>query len=219
MKTRTIGVALTLGLLGASAALAQGADDASDKLRVCSLMGQPERLTCLNKLAEEIGPSPASAAMPSAPGLPASNDWIVSETTSPVDYSPVVVATTWSSSGSGGTALKLAVQCRGGRTDLVFVSPSLTRRGEDYAFSYVITGGSPVKVAVGKPSSGTGVAVKADIARLLSSLPDRGDIAVRIAAPDGAAIEGRYNLEGLKVVRDRLAAPCRWPAAAGAPRN
>ena len=69
MKTGILRVALTVGLLVAGPS-AQGADDASEKLRLCSLMGQPERLTCLNKLAEEIGPSPASAAMPSAPGLP-----------------------------------------------------------------------------------------------------------------------------------------------------
>jgi hypothetical protein len=218
MKTGKIGAAVTFGLLGASA-LAQGADDATDKLRVCSLMGQAERLTCLNKLAEEISPPPASPAMPSAPGLPASNNWIVSETTSPVDYSPVVVVTAWSSSGLDGASLKLVIQCRGGSTDLVFVSPSLTRRAEDYALSYVITDGSPVKVATGKPASGTGVAVKGDIVRLLASLPDRGEIAVRIAAPEGSAVEGRYSLDGLKVVRDRLAVPCRWPAAAGAPRN
>jgi len=29
----------------------------------------------------------------------------------------------------------------------------------------------------------------------------------------------RYDLAGLKIVRDRLADPCKWPAAAGAPRN
>ncbi|HEY4167981.1 MAG TPA: hypothetical protein VGM96_14450 [Reyranella sp.] len=218
MKTGIMGAALTFGLLSASA-LAQGADDASDKLRVCSLMEQAERLICLNKLAEEIRPPAASAAMPSAPGAPASDNWIVGETTSPVDYSPVVVATTSSSGGADGNALKLAIQCRGGRTDLVFVSPSLTRRSEDYALSYVIADGSPVKVAVAKPASGTGVAVKGDVVRLLTSLPDRGEIAVRIAAPDGSAVEGRYSLESLKGVRHRLAAPCRWPAAAGAPHN
>ena len=219
MKTATIGAALTFGLLSASA-LGQGADDAADRLRVCSLMGQAERLTCLNKLAADIGAPPAGAAMPSAAGLPASNNnWIVSETTSPVDYSPVVIATAWSSGGPEGAALKLAIQCRGGRTDLVFASPSLMRRGEDYAFSYVITDRPPVKVAAGQPASGTGVAVKGDIVRLLASLPDGGEIAVRITAPDGSAVEGRYSLDGLKVVRDRLAVPCRWPAAAGTPRN
>jgi hypothetical protein len=218
MKTGIIGVALTVGLLGASA-LAQSADDASEKLRVCSLMGQPERLPCLKKLAEEFGAAPTNAETPSAPGLPASNNWIVSETTSPVDYSAVVVATASSSSGPDSAALKLTIQCRGGRTDLVFASPSLTRRGEDYAFFYAVTGGSPVTAPTGTPASETGVAIKGDIVRLLAALPDRGEMIVRIVGPPGSAVEGRYSLDGLKVVRDRLAVPCRWPVAAGAPRN
>src|SRR5690242_16707395 len=65
MKTGTIGAVLAAGLLGASA-LAQGADDASEKLRMCSLMGQPERLPCLKKLAEELSPASTSTATPSA---------------------------------------------------------------------------------------------------------------------------------------------------------
>jgi hypothetical protein len=29
----------------------------------------------------------------------------------------------------------------------------------------------------------------------------------------------RYDLAGLKIVRDQLAGPCKWPATAGARRN
>ena len=218
MKTGILRVALTVGLLVAGPS-AQGADDASEKLRLCSLMGQPERLPCLKKLAEELSPTPTGAAAPSAPGLPASTNWIVSETTSPVDYSTVVVATSSSSSGPNGAVLKMAIQCRSGRTDLVFASPSFTRRGEDYAFSYAVTGDSPVTVPTSTLPSQAGVAIKGDIVRLLASLPERGEMIARIVDPHGSAVEGRYGLDSLKVVRDRLAIPCRWPVAAGAPRS
>ena len=220
MKTVTVGAALTFGLIGASA-LGQVAGDATEKQHACSVMTLPERLECLRKLAEDISPPPARAAIPSAPELlPGSNNWIISETTSPVDYSPVVIATASSSSGPDGIPLQLSIQCRAGRTDLVFESPALTRRGEDYAFSYVVTDGPPTMIATTTPASGTGVAIKGDVVRLLASLPERGEIAVRIAARDGRpALEGRYALASLKIVRDRLAIPCRWPAAAGAPRN
>jgi hypothetical protein len=33
------------------------------------------------------------------------------------------------------------------------------------------------------------------------------------------ALDGRYDLAGLKIVRDRLAGPCKWPAVADVPRN
>jgi len=68
-----------------------------------------------------------------------------------------------------------------------------------------------VVVAAGTPASGTGVAIKGDVVRLLASLPDRGDVTFRLAARQGAAVEGRYALASLKTVRDRLAVPCKWP--------
>ena len=74
-------------------------------------------------------------------------------------------------------------------------------------------------VAAGTPASGTGVAIRGDVVRLLTSLPDRGDISFRVTPRQGAALDGRYDLAGLKIVRDRLAGPCKWPAVAGAPRN
>ena len=113
--------------------------------------------------------------------------------------------------------MKLSIQCRGGRTDLVIGGPVFTRRSEDYLVSYVVNDGQPVVVATGTPASGTGVAVRGDVVRLLASLPDRGEVAFRVTTRQGAALEGRYALAGLKVVLERLAVPCKWPA--GAPRN
>ena len=113
--------------------------------------------------------------------------------------------------------MQLSIQCRGGRTDLVIGGPAVTRRVEDYVVSYGVNDGQPVMVAVGAPAFGTGVALKGDVVRLLASLPDRGEVFFRITARQGGALEGRYALGGLRVVLDRLAVPCKWPA--GAPRN
>ena len=148
---------------------------------------------------------------------PAADNWIVSETTSPLDYTPVAIATASSSGAPDGAIMQLSIQCRGGRTDLVIGGPAVTRRVEDYVVSYGVNDGQPVVVAVGAPAFGTGVALKGDVVRLLASLPDRGEVFFRIAARQGGTLEGRYALGGLKIVRDRLAVPCKWPA--GAPRN
>jgi hypothetical protein len=115
--------------------------------------------------------------------------------------------------------MQLSIQCRGGRTDLVIVSPALTRRGEEYVVSYGVNDGQPVVVAAGTPASGTGVAIRGDVVRLLASLPDRGDVAFRVSTRQGTALEGRYALADLKSVLERLAVPCKWPATAGAPRK
>ena len=109
--------------------------------------------------------------------------------------------------------MQLSIQCRGGRTELVIGGPAVTRRAEDYVVSYAVNDGQPVMVAAGAAASGTGVALRGDVVRLLASLPDHGDIAFRVTARQGAALEGRYALAGLKAVLDRLAGPCKWPAA------
>jgi hypothetical protein len=221
MKIAAILLSVPFGLANAGA-IAQSAGDPMEKLRACSLLAQAERLECLEKLSRDITPTtttrPAAASTPGA--APAADSWIVSETTSPVDYTPVAVATASSyGGGPGGAAMQLSIQCRGGRTDLVIGGPALTGRGEDYVVSYGVNNGQPIMVAAGTPASGTGAAIKGDVVRLLASLPDRGEIAFRVAARQGAAVEGRYALAGLKVVLGRLAVPCRWPATAGAPRN
>jgi hypothetical protein len=206
-------------VLASGSVLAQG--DAMERLRACSLLTPAERTECLEKLSREIthpAASPATGTLAPGPAA-AADDWIISETTSPIDYSPVAIATASANGGQDGAAMQLSIQCRGGRTDLVISGPALTRRGEDYVVSYAVNDGAPALLATGSPGSGMGVAIKSDVVRLLTSLPDRGDIAIRVSTRQGATVEGRYALAGLRSVLDRLAGPCKWPAVAGVPRN
>ena len=218
MKIATI-FAFAFAFASVSAdAVAQGANDAMEKLRACSQLAPADRLECLDKLSRDITPpSPARPAASPAPGVvQAADNWIVSETTSPLDYTPVAIAIASFSSEPGG-AMQLSIQCRGGRTDLVIGGPAVTRRVEDYVVSYGVNDGQPVMVAVGAPAFGTGVALKGDVVRLLASLPDHGEVFFRITARQGGTLEGRYALGGLRIVLDRLAVPCKWPTSA--PRN
>ena len=217
MKTAEICLTFAFGLASSDAA-AQGAADAMEKLRACSLLAPAERLDCLDKLSHDISP-PRPAASSTSAVAPAADNWIVSETTSPLDYTPVAIATASSRAGPDGATMQLSIQCRGGRTDVVIGDPALTLRAEDYVVSYAVNDSQPAVVAAGTAASGTGVALRGDVVRLLASLPDRGDIAFRVANRQGATLEGRYALAGLKTLLARLAVPCKWPAAAGAPRN
>jgi hypothetical protein len=220
MKIAATCVAFAFGLAGASA-LAQDAADPMEKLRACSLLTRAERLECLEKVSRDVGPSPPSRpAASTAPGVaPATDNWIVSETTSPLDYTPVAVATASSSDGPDGATMQFSIQCRGGRTDLTVGGPTLTLRAGDYVVSYAVNDGQPVVVAAGAPASGSGVAIRGDVVSLLTSLPDHGDIAFRVTNRQGSTLEGRYALARLKTLLARLAVPCKWPAAVGAPRN
>ena len=210
MKTAAIALSVAFNVAGAIA-FAQGASDPMAQLRACSLMERAERLECLEQLSRNIAP-PAHSA-------PEGDNWIVSETTSPVDYAPVVTATAASRSGPEGSSMQLSIRCRGGRTELVVAGPAVSRSGQDYAISYRVNDDQPVQLAAGSPSFGTGAAFTGDVVRLLQSLPEEGDITVRLSARNGAAQDGHFLLGGLKMVREKVAAACKWPRAVARPGN
>ena len=231
----------TAALWGAAFALMSAAalaQSSSDALRACSVPSYAERMRCLEKLSGDVTPpppqeaakpapaarpAPAPAAPPAPPALaetpaatPAANaarppsNWIISETRSPVDYSPVAIATASSNAGTNGV-LQLSIQCRGGRTEMVIRSAPMMRRAEDHVVSYAVNDGPPVTVTIGLSSSGSGIALKVDVAGFLMSLPAEGAIAFRVAGRQGETLEGQYDLPGIKALVARMAVPCKWP--------
>ncbi len=151
-------------------------------------------------------------AAPTATREPAAGNWIFSETVSPVDYAPVVIASAWSNAGPDGPAMQLSIQCRRGRTDLVILSAAPTGRPGGHRVFYILNGGPAMRLAVGVAASGTGLAVQDDVVRLLTALPSDGEIAFQITAAQGNTVEGRYALGPLHAVLSRMAEPCKWTA-------
>ena len=160
MKALAAFVLVPLMVAGADA-LAQ-ADTQRLQLSVCAMLPPAERLECLDKLpigpnavppnpaatpaAEVPRPSPAAApatetpppkptetVAPAAEAPPSGETWVVSQTTSPFDYSPIAIATASTSSTPTGVPLQLSIQCRGGGTELVLLSAPIKPRGEGYA--------------------------------------------------------------------------------------
>jgi hypothetical protein len=209
---RTAVIPLIAALAAGRIAFAQSESDPVAQLRACSLMERAERLECLDRLSRDI------AAAPDRPARGGGN-WMISETTSPVDYTPIVTAVALSRGGSDGSLMQLAIYCRGGRTEFVVEGPAIAGKGDDYAISYRIDGNDPVQIVARPPTFGTGAAFKGDIVRLLQSLPEEGGINIRISPRTGAAREGNFSLNGMKTVREKLAAACKWPQAIAKPRN
>ena len=207
MKGRAIPLSIAFGV--ASAVAFAQTNDPVAQLRACSVMEHAERLECLNRLSRDIA-APDRAARDG-------DNWIVSETTSPVDYTPIVAANT-SSRGLDGSSMQLSIFCRNGRTEIVITGSALSRKGEDYAVTYSINGNQPVRVAAGSPSFGTGVALQGDVVRLLQSFPDEGEIAIHLSTRTAAAVDRSFSLGGLKMVREKIAAACKWPSAVASPR-
>jgi hypothetical protein len=154
-------------------ALAQGADDPMAQLRACSLPERMEQMECLERLSH--------AVVPPARSVPKDEGWIVSQTRSPVDYSPIVTATIVSRAVAGSSAMQLSIRCRGGRTELAIAGPAIAGRAEDYIISYSVNGGQPLQIKAAAPASGAGVAFNTDAVAILMSLPSEGEIAVHLS--------------------------------------
>ena len=149
--------------------------------------------------------APAAAPAPTPP----TSTWIVSETRSPIDYTAVATAT------ASFNGLQLAIQCRGGRSDMVVSHATTFLRPEDHAVFYAINDAPAVPVALAGPAGSGAIALKGDVARFLALLPEQGDIAFRVTSRRAETLEGRYALTGVKKMTGRLAGPCKWSIAAG----
>jgi hypothetical protein len=201
--------AILLIALGGTGGIAL-AQDPMTQLRACLQKEHAERLGCLNKLTRTIAPQNRLAS---------ENDWIVSQTTSPIDYSPIATATTSSSNGSGESVMQLSIRCRGGRTELVLAGPGISRGGGDGAISYRVNDNSAVQVAAALPAFGPGVGFGGDVVRLVQSLPDSGDLIVLLSPRGGAAHDATFSLAGLDAARAKMAAACKWPRAIATPNH
>jgi hypothetical protein len=210
MKRATLPFAAALAIAG-GIALAQGADDPMAQLRACSLIERADRLGCLDKLSHDIAP-------PARPALKA-DGWIISQTSSPVDYAPIATATVASREIANGSTMQLSIRCRGGRTELAVAGPAISGRGEDYVVSHRVNGGQPVQIAGGVPAFGAGVAFKGDAVSLLQSLLSEGELVVHLSPRVGTAQDGIFPLAGLETVRAKIAAACKWPHAIAKPNK
>lgn len=210
MKRAILFASAAIALMG-GIALAQGGDDPMAQLRACSLMERADRLECLDRLSR--------AATPAVPAVPKEDRWIISETRSPLDYSPIATATTSSREVAGGSAMQLSIRCRGGHTEIAIAGPTVSGRGNDYAISYRVNGGQPVQIAAVAPAFGAGVAFKADTVALIQSLPGDGEFDVHLSPHVGPSQDAIFSLAGLETVRAKIATSCKWPHAIANPNN
>jgi hypothetical protein len=137
--------------------------------------------------------------------------WVISETTSPLDYTPIVTATATSRARGEGALAQISVLCRSGRTEFVVTGAPLTAGETEFDLSYRVDAGEPVRLRGGRTNFGTGIAFRGDAVDLLKSLPAAGELSVRVVTRGGTAHEGVFPLAGLAKARERVAAACQWP--------
>jgi hypothetical protein len=179
---------------------------AVDRLKACSQFEGVERLKCVDKLLGEMTEAP-DAAPPQGP------NWIVSETTSPVDYRPQISALTSTHAASRDAASSLAIHCRAGRTELVISTAGSwnpTAAGE-VKVAYRINEEPSVEQNWKTAEAGRSLVFQGDVVRLLRSMPDGGRIHVKVYAGNAPPHESSFQLVGLEPIRRKIAAACKWP--------
>jgi len=142
--------------------------------------------------------------------------WTVSETTSPVDYSPLVTATILARSEAKNAPTALVVRCRGRRTELglrMEGSPRASRGGE-IPVAYQINDLPMVKLRWTASADGKTANYKEDATALLQSFSE--DARLKIIVPDGSGLdsEAAFQLAGWNVIRDKIATACMWTSTA-----
>jgi hypothetical protein len=144
---------------------------------------------------------------------PQGPNWIVSETTSPVDYKPQISALTTARSSSQDAPSSLAIHCRARRTDLIVSAAGHWKQAAagEVKVIYRINQEPPVEQRWRSAEAGRGLAFQGDVVRFLRSMPDNGQILVRVYAGEAPPYESTFQLAGLDPVRRKIAAACSWP--------
>jgi hypothetical protein len=195
--------ALALTLLSSlSQAVCAQAGDAVDRLKACSQFEGTERLKCVDELLREMDEIPD-------PAQPQGPNWIISETTSPVDYKPQIAALTT----SRDTLSSLAIHCRAHRTELKISTTGSWKPATDGEVKvvYQINKEPPVEQGWRPEMTGRSLAFPGDVVRFLRSMPDSGQILVKVYAGKAPPYESTFKLAGLDPVRRKIATACNWP--------
>ena len=189
----------------------QPADDAISRLKACFQLERALQAECLENLSRELSDKKNQNSTE-----PAGRSWIVSETTSPVDYSPMITATTSSQSVAKDAPAAFMIRCRGQRTDLLVSTEGSWRasRANELQVDLRVDDQAAIRMQWIASSDGRTAIFKGDAVQFLRSLPDGGRIIVSVFESQGVAHEASFQLTGLGAIRQKIAAACKWTPAA-----
>jgi hypothetical protein len=178
--------------------------NAVDRLKACSQFEGMQRLKCVDELLQEVAPDSTQSQAP---------NWIISETTSPVDYRPQITALTTSRASSQDAPSSLAINCRAQRTELIISTTGSWKQAADGVVKvvYRINQELPVEQRWRPAETGRSFAFQGDVVRFLRSMPDSGQILVKVYAGKAPPYESTFKLIGLDPVRRKIGAACNWP--------
>src|SRR6266571_42184 len=190
----------------------------------CLQEARTAQLECLRHVPPPTSDASAAAEKPAAvspdrparaadsPSKPAETNWIVSETTSPVDYAPLTTAVIRLPFSLKHAPNTLAIRCLGGRTEFLVRTEGTWRasRAREVQVDYRINDQPSVRLAWTASADGKTASYKDDAIGFLQSLPEGGRLKISVLDGPGPSQEATFQLAGLDAVRKKIAVACKW---------
>ena len=150
------------------------------------------------------------------PAKPPDTNWVVSETTSPVDYSPLITAAIGSTSSDKDAPNTLIIRCRQLRTELLLRTEGTWRisRTSEVKVDYQINDQSFVSLQWAASADGKAATYKDDAVGFLRSLPEGARLKINVFDGPGPGHDATFELTGLDAIRKKIAVACKWAPAA-----
>jgi hypothetical protein len=180
----------------------QPAGDADARFKSCLQLDGAARGECLETIAREL-------AGASSPAQPNGRNWVITETTSPVDYSPQITAAISSGSAVKDAPSSFAIRCRGQRTELLVATTGSWRPSSNGLLKVVYRINEQSVVEGQWSAGGRGAIFKGDATQFLQSLREGGRLSISVYDGQGLAHDATFQMSGLDYVRRKMAAVCK----------
>jgi hypothetical protein len=150
-----------------------------------------------------------------APATSQDSNWVISETSSPIDYSPLATATIHSTFSTKDAPQSMIIRCRQSRTELLLRTEGTLRKSPtgDVPVEYRIDTQPPVDSRWASVDGQTAI-YKGDAVGLLQSLGDNARIRITLSDRAGSGQSAMFQLAGVDAVRARIGSACKWASGA-----
>jgi hypothetical protein len=139
-------------------------------------------------------------------------DWILSETTSPVDFSPLVTAVIRAKSDVKDGLYSLAVRCRSQHTELSAKMDGAwgEPRSNELMVEYHINDHAMVRQPWTLSADGKTAIYRNDPVEFLRSIPEGATMRFAVTDKGDVRHETTFELTGLSSVRQKVGTACKW---------